>query len=408
MKHLTPTEAWQRLSPTSPRQKQKAKGTPPIPEVNEIGDIYVFRQEQQATITTAYEELPALIGEWQQGDGVMPDALSDMIEAYSRQVKAWAQNATDSHTADSLSSGSTAAATKNKAKAKAPTNTTRQDISPMVKSKWGQWEPFNDLCPEGCPAGCVAIAVAQIIWHWRTYHRGCTATKAYKTDTDKVKVPALPPITVFDYNNMSDNKPTNKKGRRAVAQLLQYVGAALMSDYRNNGTSALFSKAYHVLEDNIRLATKMGYEYEIYGAQRFDEKIYSSLKNGCPVIVLGTNNGHGAHAFIIDGYNAAKNLYHVNWGWYGQYDGYFSLNALTPAASYVYSYNKVAITNIKPKRILGDINGDGEVSVQDAAQAINIAINGNYDSNADIDSDGKVTVNDAQIIVNHITGKDSL
>ena len=393
MNKLTPQEAWQRISATS--TQRKAKGTQAMPEMLMVKDgVYVFSQDGSATITTAYEELPVILGQWDEGDGVMPDALVDMIQSYSKQVKWWEENPQQQST---------------KARRAAKAASTKIDIPVMLKSKWGQYAPFNDNNPTGCPCGCVALAVAQVMWHYREYKRGCTAITAYKTATNKTKIAALPNVACFDYKNMTDNKPTTKKGKAAVAQLLQYIGAALRSDYRTDGTSAKLSQAYHVLEDNIRLCTKMGYEYEssgVDGVDRFFNKVYNSLKNGSPVIMRGDNHGKGGHCFIIDGYSAAKNLFHVNWGWYGQYDGWFALSALTPYNKN-YSTNKAAITNIKPY-ILGDINCDGKVTIQDVMEEVKVINNGKTDTNDinyDVNYDGVVDVNDANAITKIILEK---
>ena len=67
---LTPQEAWQRIAATSPRHK--AKGNASMPDVMMVkDDVYIFAQDGSATITTAYEELPVVLGQWEEGDGVV-------------------------------------------------------------------------------------------------------------------------------------------------------------------------------------------------------------------------------------------------------------------------------------------------------------------------------------------------
>ena len=41
-------------------------------------------------------------------------------------------------------------------------------------------------------------------------------------------------------------------------------------------------------------------------------------------------DGLGGHAFVCDGYDT-EDFVHINWGWYGEYNGYFSVNHLEPA-----------------------------------------------------------------------------
>lgn len=399
MKKLTPQEAWQRIAATS--TKHKAKGIPTMPEILMTkDDVYIFAEDGSATITTAYEELPTIIGQWEEGEGVMPDALVELTEGYAKQVKAWAEQDEPSQ--------------PRKAKAKAAS--ARVDIPAMIKARWGQWTPFNDnirINGKECPTGCAAMAMALILYYWgcqdhegKRYHRGCMAVKSYKTSTLKCKITALPSLTMFDYKHLTPDSPKTAEGKAAVAQMLEYLGKACKSDYTEKGTSAYLSQAYHVLEDHVRLAKKMGYIYASQiGEDAFAEKVYQSLKNGCPVIMSGSKTSGGCHIFVVDGYNAKTGLFHVNFGWYGQYDGWYALSA---ANAIDYTINKTAITNIKPTYILGDVDGDGKVTVNDVMETVDAIKSGKYIPEADINNDGEVSINDANRIVEHVLKKEEL
>lgn len=403
-KKLTPQEAWQRIAAASP-PKHKAKGVPTMPEVMMVKeDIYVFSQDGSATVTTAYEELPVILGQWEEGDGVMPDALNELLEGYASQVSAWA------------SAQDNATTSKPKAKAKAKAAVARVDIPAMIDAKWGQWTPFNDrirIDGRECPVGCVAMAVALILYYWgcqdhngKVYHRGCIAVKSYKTDTLKKKIAALSSLAVFDYKHFTADTPKTKEGKAAVAELLEYVGKACMSDYTEKSTSAYISKAYHALEDIIRLATKMGYIYASQlGEEAFAEKIYQSLLKGCPVIMSGRKTADGCHCFVVDGYDAKRNLFHINFGWYGQFNGWYALSA-TGSNSAGYVINKTAITNIKPTRLRLDVDGNGKVDVQDVMTTVNAINSGKYIPEADANNDGEVSIQDVEIITEKVLGKE--
>lgn len=408
MRRLTPQEAWHLIAATSP-PRHKTKGIPIMPEVTIVkDDVYVFGEGGSATITTAYEDLPTIIGQWEEGEGVMPDALVELLDGYANQVAAWASAQDNANTSKP----------KAKAKAKAAAAVARVDIPAMIQAKWGQWTPFNDrirIDGKECPVGCVAMAVALILFYWgcqdhggKVYHRGCMAVKSYKTDTLKKKIAALPPLTVFDYKGMTPDTPKTKEGKAAVAELLEYVGKACFSDYTEKSTSAYISKAYHALEDSIRLATKMGYIYALQlGEEAFAEKVYQSLAKGCPVIMSGRKTNDGCHCYVVDGYNAKTGLFHINFGWYGQYDGWYALSA-TGTNSAGYTINKTAITNIKPTYILGDVDGDGKVTVNDVMETVNLINNGEYSPPADFNSDGEVSIQDVNIITEKVLGKEVL
>lgn len=56
------------------------------------------------------------------------------------------------------------------------------------------------------------------------------------------------------------------------------------------------------------------------------------LEAGRPVVYAGYISSGGGHAFVIDGINA-DGYFHINWGYGGQYDGWFDLQVLTPQES---------------------------------------------------------------------------
>ena len=43
-------------------------------------------------------------------------------------------------------------------------------VTPLLKTTWNQWEPYNGKCPiksgELCPTGCVATAMSQILYYY--------------------------------------------------------------------------------------------------------------------------------------------------------------------------------------------------------------------------------------------------
>ena len=150
----------------------------------------------------------------------------------------------------------------------------------------------------------------------------------------------------------------------------------------------------------------MGYIYASQiGEEAFAEKVYQSLKNGCPVIMSGSKTKGGCHIFVVDGYNAKTGLFHINFGWYGQFDGWYALSA---ANAIDYTINKTAITNIKPTYILGDVDGDGKVTVNDVMEVVTTIQKGGYSPQADINNDGEVSINDANRIVEHVLKKEEL
>ena len=68
----------------------------------------------------------------------------------------------------------------------------------------------------------------------------------------------------------------------------------------------------------------------------------------------------------------------------------------------------MAVMNIEPTYILGDVNGDGKIDISDVVTVINAANTGKVTKQNDINSDGKVTIDDANIITEHLIKGDVL
>ena len=73
-----------------------------------------------------------------------------------------------------------------------------------------------------------------------------------------------------------------------------------------------------------------------------------------PVIFSGSKKT-GGHAFICDGYDG-NGMFHFNWGWNGQSNGFFLMNVVNPDAqgtgsasgAYGYVLDQSALIGIEP------------------------------------------------------------
>ena len=63
------------------------------------------------------------------------------------------------------------------------------------------------------------------------------------------------------------------------------------------------------------------------GVANFIEIVKKELRNGFPLYISGDSKNGGGHAWVCDGFDK-NNRFHMNFGWSGQADGFFSLEAL--------------------------------------------------------------------------------
>lgn len=204
----------------------------------------------------------------------------------------------------------------------------------MLRTKWHQDSPFNDLTPikggRRSPAGCVAVALAQIM-AYHEYPRNLTCNG----------VPC-------NWKEMKDygQNPTSVSAA-SLANFISVLGVNCNMRYRKNYAFATPQAAKRCLSNfgyrNVK--KKLGYN---------GGTILSMIDEGNPVFI-GALSGlfGGGHAWVIDGYKyvgsrnitrADRDIYygrrvgdgsyqvnrntllvHCNWGWKGGFcNGYYA------------------------------------------------------------------------------------
>ena len=233
-------------------------------------------------------------------------------------------------------------------------------VEPLLTTQWSQKEPYNLLCPkmvsQRCPTGCVATAAAQVMkfFNYPAQGRGtATYTKMSRSVDTEIN-------SVYDWSNMKDKYAESQKtltdANRAVATLMFDVGAASSMEYTLNYGSSSLRYCAKGLGDNFQydsLALRLLYR-EFYSETEWNDLVANELVNEHrPILYAGNpKDGSSGHAFVFDGIDADGRV-HVNWGWAGKCDGYFSMNLLQPGAEAEqrgnYSYSNNMLIGITPR-----------------------------------------------------------
>ncbi len=215
---------------------------------------------------------------------------------------------------------------------RAPHREARQDyekIQPLMKSRWDQGAPYNNLCPSGCPTGCAATSTAQVMYHHKWPAMTTATIPSYRTSSNRFNLLSIPDSTVINWDDMCDTYSygASSASRQAVAELMKYVGQAIKMDYDFMGSGAYSSDMGPALNNYFDYQVTQLYR-ENFPLLAFEDSIYQQLANDCPVIFNGMSTG-GGHSFVVDGYDG-DHYFHVNWGWGGQSDANFLLSVLNP------------------------------------------------------------------------------
>ena len=208
------------------------------------------------------------------------------------------------------------------------TRSAQQTVAPLLTTKWNQIYPYNKIV--GYPyTGCVATAMAQIMFYhkWPVQGRGEVTYTVVSDDEEKhvdftkSRYDWAHMKNVYDYHHPSTNVEKD-----AVALLMNDAGMATKTQYNPGSSGAYNEAAEHALQVNFDYTTAFVRRAD-EGTAGFTEVVRQELLKGYPVYLAGSYSvGSSGHAWVTDGVDE-RGLFHMNFGWGGQSDGYFSLTA---------------------------------------------------------------------------------
>lgn len=232
---------------------------------------------------------------------------------------------------------------------------TATSVAPLLTAKYSQGKPFYNLTPiyngSHCKTGCSCVALCQVMHYWQYPTITVPSVKAYTTSTHNIYMPELPSDR-FHWNYIKADYSGSYTADEAysIAKLMKYAGQAMEMDYSPDGSGATVSKIRDA-------AILFGYDHnaevlykENYTDAQWAAIIQAELSARRPIIYAGwstSNSSLVGHAFNIDGYNASKNKYHINWGW-GSSGGYYALNAFN-TSNYHFNDMQQMIVGLKPQ-----------------------------------------------------------
>ena len=222
---------------------------------------------------------------------------------------------------------------------------------PYLDVRWGQQWPYNIYCftsaGQQARSGCVATALAQIM----TFYEYPSSLTIDYTESpflqelhwDDIKLHYLSRDTVESdclYCFFSTITPTET--HKEIGKLLRQLGHLLNSDYGTGETGAHGENVASVLQ-------RLGYNFSEYQAYK-DSIVQRSLSTKALVYMQGVRtDGKKGHAWVVDGHRRITkttteyikpegselweimyesydiyNYNHINWGWDGTCNGYFS------------------------------------------------------------------------------------
>lgn len=212
-------------------------------------------------------------------------------------------------------------------------------VAPLLTTVRHQSAPYNAYCPvyrfdngqlhsEPCLVGCVATAMEQILTYYRRTYEVKECIKGWKTPHYTVEdIPSGVSVNTRLIRDNYDTEQTTAEEKDAVARLSYYLGQACHMDWGIGASGAQSSK----MAEGVKRYFGLGYVHNLdsylYAPTAYWNFIASEIAARRPVYYAGSIMRTGGHAFVLDGIDE-KGLFHVNWGYGGDYDGYFRLDVL--------------------------------------------------------------------------------
>lgn len=222
-------------------------------------------------------------------------------------------------------------------------------VAPLIKTTWAQQAPYYNQTPtidgQQSVTGCVATAMAQIM---KYYQWPATGTGSVKYDTPKYDSKTMEidfSKSTYDWANMLDRYTTSPDGvpqwndtqAQAVSTLMRDLGAAIHMQYSPDGSGAYSPDIANTAILHFSYNATY-YEKSDYTTKEWLEIIKQNLNAQSPLLYNGNDIDKSVgHQFIIDGYDS-NNYLHVNWGWNGTANGYYTFANLG-AKSYLFNNN---------------------------------------------------------------------
>lgn len=227
----------------------------------------------------------------------------------------------------------------------------------LLNTTWGQNYPYNQYCPvdpktkERCVTGCTNTAAAQIIYYWLEnglldFDLTLTSADGYEScyaetqtcitiSSSSSVAQKYGYLSFAQLNSMLSNFTVGSV--ESIAALCFAAGIIQNANYSSGGTGTSWSTSLFVragFDDSVKYYTK-GSTY-IYSNGGLTDAGWNLLCNellagravGVSIFSAYGDRNENRHAIVADGYNSSTGKVHLNFGWNGRDDGWYSLDQL--------------------------------------------------------------------------------
>ena len=134
------------------------------------------------------------------------------------------------------------------------------------------------------------------------------------------------------------------------AILLYHCAVAVEMDFGADGSGAWVRTAAGSMVQYFNYSNSLSFEDRYTDNEAWVAALAGELEAGRPIVYRGNpDDGTAGHAWNLDGYYASNSVdyFHMNFGWSGSQNGYYTLDDITPGTN-DFNSNQGAILGIAP------------------------------------------------------------
>ena len=291
---------------------------------------YVFNAEANGgfAIIASNDQMPEVLGYAEQGHlnlAQVPDNVKWLLDYYEGIAKSLKKSSARGRRAGTRSASE------------------RTELVPLLKTEWNQDGIYQEQCPDisgtKTLTGCVATAMAQVVNFFQWPLNSVREAVGYTSNKDdaekKIDLPSLP-ARKFNWFNMTNDD---------IAWLMRYCGQSVLMDYKTDESTSSPSSIPGALISVFNFSKGVDLvDRKEFTDEEWEQALYHEIELGRPVIYSGFKNKKG-HTFVLHGYKNGQ--FYINWGWGGEFDGYFALTSLTPGDN-DFTEDQNAVVGIQP------------------------------------------------------------
>lgn len=224
-----------------------------------------------------------------------------------------------------------------------------EPVLPFIDVNWNQGGGWNMFCPvdEDGPSGhayvgCVAVAMAQAMSVYEYPSRPKGVKSYVHPDYGSIAVN----YDLADPYKWSQMSSTSSDSFNAM--LLYHCAVSVEMEFGADGSGAYVRDASYSMKEYFGYSENLRFKDRFADTDEWVTLLADELSAGRPIVYRGNpGDGTAGHAWNLDGYYGSNEIdyFHMNFGWSGSQNGYYTLDNIDPG-SYEFNSGQGALIGI--------------------------------------------------------------